>query len=100
VAIKSKKLRSHMILVYEHHIQNSSDFNKELLNILTKAHMAHIHLCSNMRYVPSCERCIVSLCRNCLKLLWDGYGAKIYRSVNLWNLLIKFFYYYNYLLNY
>jgi hypothetical protein len=34
---KSKKLRSHVILVYEHHIKISSDFDKELLNIPNKS---------------------------------------------------------------
>jgi hypothetical protein len=42
---KSKKLCSHMILVYERHIKNSSDFDKELLNI-PHIYIAHIVLCS------------------------------------------------------
>jgi hypothetical protein len=47
VAKKSKKLRSHMILVYESHIKNSSDFDKELPNIACKdIYIAHIVLCS------------------------------------------------------
>jgi hypothetical protein len=34
---KSKKLHNHMILVYKHHIKNSSDFDKLLLHIHHKA---------------------------------------------------------------
>jgi hypothetical protein len=34
---KSKKLCNHVILVYERHIKNSSDFDKELLNIPHKS---------------------------------------------------------------
>jgi coproporphyrinogen III oxidase-like Fe-S oxidoreductase len=41
---KIKKLRNHMISVYEYHIKNSSDFDKELLNIPHKDTLAHIVL--------------------------------------------------------
>jgi hypothetical protein len=33
-----------MILMYEHHIKNSSDFDKDLLNIPHKDILAHIVL--------------------------------------------------------
>jgi hypothetical protein len=74
---KSEILHQLHLLVYYVVKKISSDSEKVVMHVTTKAYLSHTRHCHLARDLHPYVRCVVPVAQNHLKLFWDAYGSKL-----------------------